>query len=91
VLCGPDRSRQAKPDPASQETGDDEGGPDRSRTGDLRNANAAHYQLCYRPFYGPSLSREAGSNSLFYQCVAATPTQPNAATIENLTSQNFIL
>lgn len=24
-------------------------GPDRSRTGDLRNANAAHYQLCYRP------------------------------------------
>lgn len=24
-------------------------GPERSRTADLRNANAAHYQLCYRP------------------------------------------
>lgn len=24
-------------------------GPDRIRTDDLRNANAAHYQLCYRP------------------------------------------
>lgn len=25
------------------------GGPERIRTADLRNANAAHYQLCYRP------------------------------------------